>query len=68
MSEARVVITGLGVLSPNAHGAEEFSRALRSGESGIEFIEELARLGFSCQVGGLPRDVDAIEARYFTDE
>lgn len=68
MVKSRVVITGLGVLAPNAHGADEFQRALRSGTSGLQFIEELARLGFSCQVGGLPRDADAIEARYFTDE
>ncbi|MFZ5889468.1 MAG: beta-ketoacyl-[acyl-carrier-protein] synthase family protein [Myxococcota bacterium] len=68
MAKARVVITGLGVLSPNAHGAEHFHSALRSGESGVRFIEELARLGFSCQVGGLPRDADALEQRYFSAE
>ncbi len=34
----RVVITGLGIIAPNAHGLEAFEKALKKGESGIRFI------------------------------
>ena len=44
----RVVVTGLGVLSPIGHGLEAFERGLREGRSGIRFRPELAALGFRC--------------------
>ncbi len=50
----RVVITGLGVVSPNGVGKDNFLKALRNGQSGIRFLEELKVLGFNCQVGGIP--------------
>jgi len=50
----RVVITGLGVVSPNAIGKENFLKALKAGKSGIQFHQELANLKFSCQVAGTP--------------
>lgn len=59
----RVVVTGAGVLAPNAHGLEDYERALREGRSGIRHVPEMARLGFACQVAGEPRDVPAIAAR-----
>jgi 3-oxoacyl-(acyl-carrier-protein) synthase len=46
----RVVVTGLGVLSPIGHGLLAFERGLREGRSGIRFRPELAALGFRCQV------------------
>jgi 3-oxoacyl-(acyl-carrier-protein) synthase len=63
-SERRVVVTGLGVIAPNGHGLDAFERALRNGESGIRFQPELAELKFGCQVGGIPEDLEAIQARY----
>jgi 3-oxoacyl-(acyl-carrier-protein) synthase len=50
----RVVITGLGVVSPNAIGKEKFIDALKSGKSGLKFHQELKDLKFSCQVAGTP--------------
>lgn len=50
----RVVITGLGIVSPNGLGLESFSRALKEGVSGIRFFPELAALNFSCQLGAQP--------------
>jgi 3-oxoacyl-(acyl-carrier-protein) synthase len=50
----RVVITGLGVVSPNAIGKENFLKALKDGKSGIKVHQELANLNFSCQVAGTP--------------
>ncbi|MCO6432065.1 MAG: beta-ketoacyl-[acyl-carrier-protein] synthase family protein [Deltaproteobacteria bacterium] len=64
----RVVITGLGVIAPNAHGVEEFTDALRSGSSGIRKIPKLEHLDFRCQVGGVPQNVEGRLSAYFTDE
>jgi len=50
----RVVVTGLGVLAPNGISVNEFLSALKKGQSGIEFHEELEQLKFRCQVGGEP--------------
>ena len=58
----RVVVTGMGVVAPNAHGTEAFSRALRDGVSGIRHIPSLAELKFACQVAGVPQGVDEIVA------
>ncbi|MES2744976.1 MAG: beta-ketoacyl-[acyl-carrier-protein] synthase family protein [Bdellovibrionota bacterium] len=55
----RVVITGLGVVAPNARNREEFHSALLEGRSGIRFIPELADLGFGCQVAAVPVDLGA---------
>ena len=59
----RVVVTGLGVLSPNGHGLSEFTEALCQGRSGIRFRPELASLGFACQVGGVPENIDELRDR-----
>ncbi len=64
----RVVITGMGVVAPNAHGLNKFEEALREGRSGIRFIPELKELNFACQIGGVPQDFDAIRKSYFDHE
>ena len=50
----RVVITGMGVVAPNATGIENFKTAIENAQSGIRFIQELKDLNFSCQIGGVP--------------
>ena len=50
----RVVITGIGVVSPNGVGVSDFNDALRNGKSGIKYWEESERLNFRCHVGGKP--------------
>ncbi len=50
----RVVVTGMGVVSPNAYGLSDFGDALRKGKSGIRFIPRLAELNFACRIGGIP--------------
>ena len=64
----RVVITGMGIVAPNAHGLDNFEEALREGRSGIRFFPELRELNFSCQVGGAPRDFESIRNTYFDQE
>jgi 3-oxoacyl-(acyl-carrier-protein) synthase len=58
------VVSGLGVVAPNAHGTAEFVDALRAGKSGISFHQALADAHFACQVGGIPQDFDAVAERY----
>lgn len=73
MHKKRVVITGLGVVSPNGIGINEFNHAIQNGISGIKFDPELERLKFSCQISGKPNiseeiinaNFDALELRNF---
>jgi 3-oxoacyl-(acyl-carrier-protein) synthase len=64
----RVVITGMGVVAPNAHGINNFEEALREGRSGIRFIPELKELNFACLIGGVPQDFENVRKTYFDDE
>src|SRR4030043_889201 len=64
----RVVITGMGVAAPNAHGLENFEQALRGGRSGIRFIPHLQELNFGCQIAGIPENFDAVRKSYFDRE
>lgn len=66
MKQNRVVISGLGVVAPNAIGVEEFNVAIQSGVSGIEFQQELKDLNFSCQIGGKPKISQQLLDSYFT--
>ncbi|MFP1644237.1 beta-ketoacyl-ACP synthase I [Pontitalea aquivivens] len=61
----RVVITGLGIISPIGNNAEEVSTSLRAGRSGIVFAPEYAERGFRSQIHGMPQIVleDHIDKR-----
>jgi len=50
----RVVITGVGIVAPNAVGVKDFSLALKNQVNGIQFQSALKLLNFSCQVAGQP--------------
>lgn len=50
----RVVITGLGVVSPNGIGVPDFLHSIQNGVSGIRFMPEYEKLNFNCQVTGIP--------------
>jgi len=64
----RVVISGLGVVAPNASTLDEFRAALREGRSGIRKIERLEELRFGCQVAGIPEGVEALAEKTFSEE
>jgi len=64
----RVVITGMGIIAPNAHGLEDFEQALRQGRSGIRHMSRLEELNFSCQVAGVPQDYEALAREYFAPD
>ncbi len=48
----RVVVTGLGIVSPIGNNAEEVEASLRAGRSGIEASPEMAEHGFRSQIAG----------------
>lgn len=61
----RVVITGLGIVSPIGNNAAEVTESLRAGRSGIVFAPEYAEHGFRSQIHGMPQIVleDHIDKR-----
>ena len=62
----RVVVTGMGVVAPNGVGLHAFSRAIKSGISGIKHISKLEELQFSCQIAGCPEISEELALRYFS--
>ncbi|MBR9915711.1 MAG: beta-ketoacyl-[acyl-carrier-protein] synthase family protein [Algicola sp.] len=64
--KSRVVITGLGVVSPNGVGIDAFSEAIKKGTSGITFHQQLADLNFSCCIGGIPEISEEKNLEYLT--
>ena len=64
---SRVVVTGLGVVAPNAVGVPDFLDALKNGRSGIKYIPEYKELNFNCQVCGVP-EFDQNELRNYLSE
>ncbi len=48
----RVVVTGLGIVSPIGNSADEVTAALKAGTSGIEASEAMAEHGFRSQIAG----------------
>lgn len=63
----RVVVTGLGVVSPNGVGLSAFTEAIKNGTTGIRFFPELKDLNFSCQIGGMPVISEELKRKYFTE-
>lgn len=50
----RVVVTGLGVVSPNGIGIPAFLDAIQKGKSGVRYVPLYEELHMSCQVAGQP--------------
>ncbi|MCG6111761.1 MAG: beta-ketoacyl-ACP synthase I [Paracoccus sp.] len=61
----RVVITGLGIVSPIGNNADEVTDSLRTGRSGIVAAPDYAEHGFRSRVHGMPQIVleDHIDKR-----
>ncbi len=58
MSERRVVITGIGVVSPLGNDLETFWAGLKAGRSGIAPITAFDTTEFDCKIAGEVRDYD----------
>ena len=48
----RVVVTGLGIVSPIGNNAAEVTASLKAGKSGIEAVPAMAENGFRSQIAG----------------
>jgi 3-oxoacyl-(acyl-carrier-protein) synthase len=62
----RVVITGLGVVAPNAVGIPDFTTAIKKGISGIRFHQQLKDLNFSCCIGGISPVSEELKQQYLS--
>jgi 3-oxoacyl-[acyl-carrier-protein] synthase II len=58
MKDRRVVITGLGAITPVGNDIETFWRNLQNGVSGIERIQAFDTTGYDCRIGGEVRNFD----------
>jgi len=58
MPERRVVITGMGVVTPVGNVLETFWSNLKNGVSGIRTIDAFDTSGYDCKIGGQVRDFD----------
>ncbi len=61
MSDGRIVITGIGVLSPNGTDRESYFAALKEGRSGIRVITHFDPASLPCRIAG---EVDFDPARW----
>jgi len=57
-NDRRVVITGLGAITPLGNDVETFWSNLKNGVSGIRKIEMFDTAAYDCQIGGEVRDFD----------
>jgi 3-oxoacyl-[acyl-carrier-protein] synthase II len=58
----RVVVTGIGAISPNGLGRDAFLRANREGLSGVRRIEEFDTTRLKSRVAGIVRGLDLTRA------
>jgi len=58
VSNRRVVITGLGLITPVGNDVEGAWEALKNGRSGINSIEHFDTTGFSTRIGGSIKNFD----------
>ncbi len=61
MTMKRVVITGMGVISPLGNDVHTFWKHLTEGKSGISFIDSFDVSGSKTKIAGTVRDFDAEE-------
>ena len=54
----RVVVTGIGVVSPNGIGRREFGEAIVEGRSGVGFIESFDTTGMPIKIAGEVKNFD----------
>ena len=58
MNDRRVVITGMGVVTPVGNDLETFWSNLKNGVSGIDTITAFDTSAYDCRIGGQVRDFD----------
>lgn len=59
MRKRKIVLTGLGVIAPNAIGKDHFWLSLKNGRSGLKPIKRFDTSEFDCKIGGEVEDFDS---------
>ena len=57
----RVVVTGMGVISPVGNSVEEFWEALKSGRSGIDRVTKFDVTNFTTKIAGEAKNFDPLD-------
>ena len=58
MAERRVVVTGLGIISPVGNSVEEAWKNILAGNSGISPIEDYDTTDYPSKIAGLVKNFD----------
>jgi len=58
MSKRRVVVTGMGIVSPVGHSLQTAWKNITEGKSGIDQLSHFDTEGFACTIAGEIRDID----------
>ncbi|OGI58435.1 MAG: beta-ketoacyl-[acyl-carrier-protein] synthase II [Candidatus Muproteobacteria bacterium RBG_19FT_COMBO_61_10] len=66
MTKRRVVITGMGIVSPLGNSVDQNWANIVAGKSGIDTITQFDATGFSCTMAGEVKDFDPV--RYMTEK
>jgi len=61
LSKRRVVVTGMGALTPAGNSVEETWKALKEGRSGISAVDSFDASAYSTRFGGIIRNFDVSE-------
>lgn len=61
LKNRRVVITGLGIISPIGIGIEQFFSALKEGKCGIDNVTRFDTEGYDAKIAGEVKDFDPLE-------
>ena len=61
MIDRRVVVTGLGVVSPNGNDLDAFWKNTVAGKSGIGLITAFDTSEYACKIGGEVRDFSPVD-------
>ena len=68
MTKRRVVVTGMGIISPYGLGADKFWKSLCECKSGIDTIRNMNLEKHSDHIAGeVPQDVDFEQLRLMND-
>ncbi|MDR2111128.1 MAG: beta-ketoacyl-ACP synthase II [Spirochaetaceae bacterium] len=59
MAKRRVVVTGMGIISPIGNSVEEFKNSLKEGKSGIGRITQFDTAGFDAIIAGEVKNFDS---------
>lgn len=60
--ERRVVVTGLGVVTPLGHEIETFWQNIIAGKCGVDKITQFDTTGYDCQIAAEVKNFDPIPA------